>query len=99
MFGNAILPPLTFNSNEEQTGQGASRCNKQTPARGWRKDEEEWASVWKQRRNYSRSHSCAGTASPVGGERAVFPLTTGLAETEKTFNLPDNDGSSLLKQM
>lgn len=34
MFGNAILPPLTFNSNEEQTGQGASMCNKQTPERG-----------------------------------------------------------------
>lgn len=33
MFGNAILPPLTFNSNEEQTGQGASVCNKQ-PQRG-----------------------------------------------------------------
>lgn len=42
MFGNAILPPLTFNSNEEQTGQGASVCNKQTPEWGRPEDEEEW---------------------------------------------------------
>lgn len=34
MFGNAILPPLTFNSNEEHTGQGGSLCDKQTPGRG-----------------------------------------------------------------
>lgn len=34
MFGNAILPPLTFNSNEQQTGQGASVRAKQTPAAG-----------------------------------------------------------------
>lgn len=32
MFGNAIVPPLTFNSSEEPAGQGASLCDKQTPA-------------------------------------------------------------------
>ena len=42
MFGNAILPPLTFNSNEEQTGRGASVGNKQTPERGQPEDEQEW---------------------------------------------------------
>lgn len=48
MFGNAILPPLTFNSNEEQTGQGASLCNKQTPVRGRTEDGEECTEVFKQ---------------------------------------------------
>ena len=86
MFGNAILPPLTFNSNEEQTGQGASLCNKQTPERGpAREDSSSGFMCLNNVITGANPKTVKGRLLLWGGETAFFPFIKGLVETEETM--------------
>lgn len=71
MFGNAILPPLTFNSNEEHTGQGASLCDKQTPGRGLARVRGGMDIGVLEGHTHPQIHD--GKANPAGGQGILSP--------------------------